>query len=117
MQVQVLLSMWYDCLSKEEARKLLDKWVHMVTTTQELRHSTRKNLRLAGDYLGGNGSIIQAMATWPCHIDCFGWQYDKAFSGNRLFGSNIMDCIQKRFQVFLHIRNRTYLYEIDTSTL
>ena len=38
VRIQVLLSMGKDQLSKEEAGKLLDHRVHVLTSTQELRH-------------------------------------------------------------------------------
>ena len=52
MRIQVLLSMGQDLLSKEEVKDLLDQRVHVLTSTQELGHSTRNFLKLAGDYLG-----------------------------------------------------------------
>ena len=52
MGIQFLLSMGQDSLSKEELGKLLDQRVHVLTSTQELRHSTRNFMKLAGDYLG-----------------------------------------------------------------
>ena len=63
MRVQVLLEMGQYHLSREEARELLDQWVHIVTTAQDLRHSTRKLVRVAGDYLGDEGPLSQAMDT------------------------------------------------------
>ena len=44
--------MGQDFLSKEEAGDILDHRVHMVTKSQELCHSTKKILKLSGDYLG-----------------------------------------------------------------
>ena len=38
MRIQVLLSMGQDRLSKEEATELLDQRVHVIASTQELRH-------------------------------------------------------------------------------
>ena len=52
MRIQVLLSMGQDCLSKEEEGELLDHRVHVLTSTQELRHSTRNLFKLVGNYLG-----------------------------------------------------------------
>ena len=43
MRVQVVLAMGQEQLYKEEASKILDHHVHMVATTQELRHSTRNS--------------------------------------------------------------------------
>ena len=63
MQVQVLLSMRQDRLSKEKSRELLYQWVHLIATTQELRHSTRNIFRLAGDYLVIDGTLLQEMET------------------------------------------------------
>ena len=43
--------MGQDHLSKEEAGELLDKRVHVLASSQELQHSTRNFMKLAGDYL------------------------------------------------------------------
>ena len=51
MHIQVLLSMGKDLLSQEEATKLLDQRVHVLTFTQELRHLTRNFVKLVEDYL------------------------------------------------------------------
>ena len=51
MRIQVLLSMGQDRLSKEEATEILDQRVHVLTSTQELRHSTQNFVKLEGDYL------------------------------------------------------------------
>ena len=91
MIVQFLLAMVQDQLSNEEAGELLNQQVHVVATSQELRHITRKSVRLAGEYLGTEGPLCQVMATWPRHIDRFGWQYEKAFVGDRLLGADIVD--------------------------
>ena len=40
MRVQVKIAMGQDCLSKDEAGKLLYQRVHVVAMTQDLRHST-----------------------------------------------------------------------------
>ena len=63
MIVQVLLAMCQDRLSQDEAGKLLDQRVHVVDMAQELRHSTRKFVRLTGDCLGTEGPPSRAMAT------------------------------------------------------
>ena len=69
MQIQVLLSMGQDCLSKEEATELLDQRVHVLTSTQELRHSTRNFVKLVGDCLGGGSPVCVSVASWLRHID------------------------------------------------
>ena len=48
MRIQFLLVMGQYCLSKEEEGELLDQSVHVVTTTQDLRHGTRNFVRLIG---------------------------------------------------------------------
>ena len=57
MRIQVLLSMGKDFLSKEEAGELLDQRIHVLTSTQELRHSTRNFDKLVVDYLGEESPI------------------------------------------------------------
>ena len=52
MRIQVLLLMGQDCLSKEEEGELLDHRVHIFTSTQDLRHSTRNFVKLVRNYLG-----------------------------------------------------------------
>ena len=69
--VQVLLAMVQDRISREEAGELLDQWVHLVNTNQELRHSTINYVQLVGGYLVTYGPLNQAMSTWLCHIDRF----------------------------------------------
>ena len=91
MIVHILFAMGQDRLSKEESGELLDQQVHVVATTQEIRHSTRKFVRLTRDHLGTEGPLSQAMSTWPCHIDRFELQYEKAFSGDRIFYAYIAD--------------------------
>ena len=61
--------MGHDRLSKEEADELLEQRVHILAFTQELRHSTRKFVKLEGDYLGEEIPICLSMGTWPHHID------------------------------------------------
>ena len=85
MRIQVLLSMGQDRLSKEEAMELLEQRVHVLASTQELRHSTRNFVQLAGDYLEEGSPVSIMMASWPRHIDRFEQQYDKAFSRDPLF--------------------------------
>ena len=62
---------------------------------EKLCHSTQFFLWLTGDYLGTEGLLSRAMVTRPCRIDCFERNYDKAFTGHRLFGADIMDRIHK----------------------
>ena len=102
MLIQVLLFMVQDRLSKEEATELLDQRVHVLTSTQELRHSTRNFVKLAGDYVGEGSHVCVLMASCPRHIDRFNRQYDKAFARGPLFGADLIDCIHKRVQVFLN---------------
>ena len=83
--------------------------VHVVTTTQELHHSTRNFVRLEVDYLGDDVPLSQDMATWPNYIDRFNQNYYKAFAGDPLFGSDIVDNIHKWVQVFLQSCNMTCL--------
>ena len=52
MRIQVPLYVGQYCLYKEEVTELLDKRVHVLTSTQELRHLTRNFVKLAGEYLG-----------------------------------------------------------------
>ena len=61
MRTQVLMSMGQDRLSEEEAGEILDQKVHILTSTQELRHSTRKFVRLAGVYLEEESPICLSM--------------------------------------------------------
>ena len=79
----------------------------MLTSTQDLRHSTRNFVKLAGDYLGKGSPVCVLMASWPRHVHCFGRQYDKAFTRDPLFGAVLMNCIHKHVQVFLHSCNTT----------
>ena len=74
-------------------------------------------LGLAVYYLIPDGTLSQAMETWPRHIDRFEWQFDKAFTGRRLFGEEILDQTRKRLQVFLHRCNTISLEDINTSAL
>ena len=107
MRIQVLLSMGQDRLYKEEATDLLDQRVHVLTSTQELRHSKKNFVKLTGDYLGEGSPIYLSMASWPRHIDHFERKYDKAFARDPIFGSDLMDIIHKRVQVLLHSCNTT----------
>ena len=99
--------MGQDSLSKEEATELLDQRVHVLTSTQELRHSTRNCVKLTGDYLGEGGPICILMALWPHHTDRFERQYEKAFARDPLFGTDLMSRIHKHVQVFIHSYNTT----------
>ena len=111
------MTMVHDRLSKQESGELLDQRVHVVTTMQELRHSPQNFVRLAGDYLGDDGTLSRAMATCPHHIDLFDWQYEKAFVGNPLFGADLVDRIHKWAQAFLHLCNTTCLDDVETGAL
>ena len=117
MRIQVLLSMEQDRLSKEEATELLDQRVHVITSTQELRHLTQNFDRLAGDYLGEGSPVSIMMALWPCHIDRFERKNDKDFSWDPLFGADLMDRIHKRVQVFLHSCNTTAIEDVESGAL
>ena len=117
MRIQVLLSMGKDCLSKEEATEILDQRVHVLTSTQALRHSTRNFVKLAGDYLGEEIPICLLMGLWPRHIDCFERQYDKAFARDTLFGAYLIDRIHKCVQVFLHACNTTSIEKVESGVL
>ena len=74
-------------------------------------------MRVVEDSLGSEGSLIQTMATWLCHIDRFKWQYDMDFSGNHIFGAYLMDHIRKCVQVFLHSCNTMSMDGVNTGTL
>ena len=101
MQIQFLLSVVQDRLSKEESGGLLNQRVHVLTSTQELCHSTRNFVKLAEDYLGEESPIILSMGLWPLHIDRFDREYNKAFAWGPLFAAELMDRIHKCVQVFL----------------
>ena len=117
MKIQVLLSMGQDRMSKKEATELMDERVHVLTSTQELRHSTRNFVRLAGHYLGEGSPVSIMMASWPRHIDCFDRQYDNAFSWDPPFVADLMDRIHKRVQVFLHSCNTTAIEDVESRAL
>ena len=104
-------------LSKEETRELLEKQVHMVTTTQELQHTTRNFLRVVGDYLVPEGTLIRAIATCPCHIKCFEHKHDKDLAGNNIFSTDIIDIMNKWVQVLLHLCNTKSLEEVETGAM
>ena len=57
------------------------------------------------------------MGLWPHHIDCFERQYDKAFTRDPLFGSDLMDIIHKRLQVFIHSCNTIAIKEVEAGAL
>ena len=117
MQIQVLLSMGQDHLSKEEAGELLDQRFHVLTSTQELCHSMRNFVKIAGDYLREKSPICLSMATWLRHTDRFERQYDKAFARDPLFRADFMDRIHKRVQVFLHSCNTTDIEDVGSGAL
>ena len=106
-----------DPLSKEEATELLDQRVHVLTLSQELCHSTRNFVWIAGDYLGEGSPVCIMMASWPRHIDRFKGQYDKSFSRDPLFGEDLMDWIHKRVQVFLNSCNTTAIEDVESGAL
>ena len=109
--------MGQDQLSKDKADEFLDQRAHVVATTQELRHSTRNFVRMTGHYLGTEGPLSRVMEPWPHHVDRFKHQYNKAFAGHRLFGADIVDCIHKRVQLFLHSCNTTSLEDVESGAL
>ena len=117
MQVQVVLTMVQDLLSNQEYGGILDQQVYVVTKYQELWNSTRKFVRLAGDYLGLDGSLSQAMKTWPHHTDRFERKYNKAFAGKCLFGDNIVDQTHKRVHLFLNSSKMTSIDGVNTVAL
>ena len=57
IRIQVLLSIGQDLLSKKEVGKLLDKRVHILASTQDLRNSTGKYVKLTGDYRACSASL------------------------------------------------------------
>ena len=89
----------------------------MLTSTQELRHSTRNFVRLAGDNRGEGSPVCIMMASWRRHIDRFKWKYNKDFSRDPLFGANLMDRIHKRVQVFLHSCTTTAIEDVESGAL
>ena len=97
--------------------ELLEQRVHVLTLTQELHHSTRNFVRLAGDYLGERSPVCIMMASWPRHIDRFDRQYDKAFSWDPLFGADLMDRIHNKVLVFLHSCNMTEVEDVESGAL
>ena len=105
------------CLSKEEAEKLLYQQVHVVKKNQYLRNITRNLVCLTGDCLGGEGPLSQAVVLLPRHIDRFERKYDKAFTGDPLFRSDIVDRIHKWVQVLLQLCNTACLDDIKSGTL
>ena len=101
----------------EEATELLDQRVHVLTSTQDLRHSTRNFVGLAGDYLGEGIPVCVMMALWPRHIDRFKRQYDKAFYRDPIFGADLMYQIYKHAQVLLQSCNTTAMEEVELGAL
>ena len=80
----------------------MDQRVHVVTTYQELRHSTNNFVKIARDYLGEDILMCHSMATWLCHIDRFKWKYNKSSAKDPIFGADIINRVHKRVQVLLH---------------
>ena len=74
MQIEVLLSMGHDRLSKEEVIKLLDQRVHVFMSTQEMRHLTRNFVKLVGDYLVEGSPVCVSMASWPRRTSASSWR-------------------------------------------
>ena len=89
----------------------------MLTSTQELRHSTRNFLNLAGDYLGEGSPVCVSMVSWPRHIDRFEQKYDNAFARDPLFGADLMDLIHKHVQMFLHSWNMPAIEDVESGAL
>ena len=102
---------------KYEEGKLLDQRVQTFTSTQELRHSTRKFVKLVRDYLGEDSPICLSIGIWTRHIDRFERQFNKAFTRDLLFGADLMDIIHKRVQVFLHSCNTTSIEDVESGAL
>ena len=94
--------------------ELLDQRVHVLTFTQELRHSTRNFVKLTGDYLGEESPIYMSMGSWLRHIDRFERQYNKAFARDPLFEADLMNRIHKCVQVFLHSCNTTAIEDVES---
>ena len=117
MRIQVLLSMGQDRLSKEEVGELLYQRFHVLTSTQDMRHSTQNFLNLAGDYMEEEIPICLSIGTWPHQIDRFKRQYDKDFASDPLFGAELMYRIHKRVQVFLHSCNTTAIENVESGAL
>ena len=104
-------------LSKEESGDFLYQQVHGVTTTQELHNSIGNFVRVAGEYLGTEGPLSWAMATFPQKIYRFERQYNKDFSRNTFFGKYIVDRIHKKVWVFLNSCNMAFLDGVETGAL
>ena len=66
------------------------------------------------DYLVKEGTPSRVMVTWPRHIDRFKRQYEKSFTGYRLF---VADRIHKQVQLLLHSCNTTSLEDVETGYL
>ena len=67
--------------------------------------------------MGEESPICLSMGVWPCHIDRFKRQYKKSFARDHLFGEDLMDCIHKRVQVFLHSCNTTAIEDVELGDL
>ena len=63
--------------------------------------------------MGKRSPVCVLMALWPRHIDWFERKYDKAFARDPLFRADLMDCIHKRIQLFLHSCNTTAIEEVN----
>ena len=116
MRIQVLLSMGQDCLSKREEVKLLGQRVHVLPSTQELRHLNRNFVNLAGEYLGEESPICLSMGAWPRHIDRFDWKYDKAFARDPSLG-RIRWIISTNVFIFFQSCNTTAIEDVVSGAL
>ena len=97
--------------------ELLDQRFQVLASTQDLRHSMRKFVKLAGDYLGEESPLCLSMKMWPRHIDRFERQYNQSFARDPLFGAGFMDRIHKRVQVFLHSCNTASIEDVELGPL
>ena len=67
----------------------------MDITSQELQHSTKNFVKIAGDCLVEETLLCRSMVTWPRHIEPFEQQYENAFTKDPLFGADLVDTIHK----------------------
>ena len=108
-----------DQIYKDEAGELLDQHAHVVATTQDLRQSTRKIVRLTKITLErkvpsqeqcqqGIITLIALSVNTTRHLQ------DTVSLG---FGSIIVDQIHKRVQVLLQSCNTTSLEDVERGSL
>ena len=95
----------------------MDQWVPVDTTTQDLSHTTRNFVRVAGDYLENEAPLGRSIITWPQHIDRFERQYNKAFAENTLFGAETIDRTNKMVLIFLQLCNKKCLDNVKMGAL